>query len=66
LNTDQKLGAGSVLAVLGALGIVLFPLLGWTEIRSPWDFVLGFFFGVSAGLGVALSIWGMLERRSPG
>jgi hypothetical protein len=53
-----------MLATAGALGIVLFPLLGWTEVRSPWDFVLGFLFGLSGGLGVALAIWGMLERRS--
>jgi hypothetical protein len=64
VDTKSKLGFGSALATLGGVGAVLLPLLGWTEIGRPWSFLLGFVFGLSAGVGVALSIAGMLERRS--
>jgi len=64
MNTTQKLGVGSALAAIGGLGIVLIPVLGWSPVGSPWDFILGFLFGVSAGAGAALAIAGLLERRS--
>jgi hypothetical protein len=43
---------------------VLIPLLGLTAVGRPWAFLLGFVFGLSAGAGVALTIAGMLQRRS--
>jgi hypothetical protein len=64
LNTEKKLGVGSMLATVGAVGIVLFPLMHWTDVPSPWDFLLGFAFGLMAGVGAALAVWGLLERRS--
>ena len=64
LTSQQKLGFGSVLAIVGAFGIVVFPLLGWSELGRPWDFLAGFLFGIAAGAGVALSIFGLIERRS--
>ena len=64
MSTPQKLGVGSALAAVGGLGIVLGPVLGWSQVGSPWAFILGFLFGVSAGVGVALAIAGLLERRS--
>ena len=64
MDTRQKLAIGSCLATVGGLGVVLFPLMGWTEVGSPWGFILGFVFGMSVGVGGALSIWGLLERRS--
>jgi hypothetical protein len=54
---------GAALAVIGAAGITLAPLLGWTEVAGPWDFVAGFVFGVSAGAGVALAIAGLMQLR---
>jgi predicted ABC-type sugar transport system permease subunit len=63
VDTRNKLGLGCVLAVVGAFGIVVSPLLGWSQIKSPWAFLLGFLFGVSAGLGVALAIHALLQRR---
>jgi hypothetical protein len=60
---SQKLGWGACLAVIGTLSIVLGPTLGLTELGRPWNFLLGFVFGVVAGLGAALSVAGLLEVR---
>jgi len=64
VDSQQKLGFGSVLAVIGAFGIVAGPLFGWSSIDRPWSFLLGFLFGVMAGIGVALGISGLIDRRS--
>jgi hypothetical protein len=64
MNTDKKLGLGSMLAVFGAFGIIIFPILGWSKVPSPWDFILGFLFGVSSGAGVALAIHAMIQKRT--
>ncbi len=66
LSTQTKLGLGAVLSTIGALGIVLSLLLGWTAAPRPWGFLLGFSLGVAAGLGVTLAIAGLLERRRSG
>jgi len=63
LSTQRKLGLGSMLAALGALGIVLAPWLGWTEAPRPWGFLLGFLVGLISGLGGTLAIAGLIERR---
>jgi predicted ABC-type sugar transport system permease subunit len=63
IDKNTKLGLGSLLGVIGAIGIILGPLMGWSQIASPWDFLLGFLFGVSAGLGTALVVGGLLEKR---
>jgi predicted ABC-type sugar transport system permease subunit len=63
IATRTKLALGSVLATGGALGIVLSLLLGWSEASRPWGFLLGFADGVVTGLGAALSIAGLLERK---
>jgi hypothetical protein len=60
----QKLGAGSALSTIGALGIVLNAFLGWSEVGAPWSFLLGFVFGVMSGAGVALVISGLVDRRA--
>jgi len=63
---NWKLGIGACLSGIGALGIVLGSVLGLTELGRPWSFLLGFSFGVMAGIGVALSISGLVgQRRSP-
>ena len=64
MNTDKKLGLGGMLAVVGALGIIIFPVMSWPQVGSPWDFILGFLFGVSAGAGVALAIHAMILKRT--
>jgi hypothetical protein len=64
MDSKQKLGIGSALATMGGLGVVLSVLLGWDGIGGPWGFALGFLFGLSAGVGVALAVSGMRERRS--
>ena len=64
LDSRQKLGFGAALATIGGFGIVVLPLLGWSDVARPWGFVLGFLFGVAAGTGASLSIWGLIERRS--
>jgi hypothetical protein len=64
LNSQQKLAIGSVLAVIGAFGIVAGPLFGWSGIDRPWSFLLGFAFGVLGGIGATLAISGLIDRRS--
>lgn len=63
MNTKQKMGIGAVLAVFGGLGIILAPLLGATRLNDPWSFVTGLMVGLMAGMGVALSVWGLIENR---
>jgi predicted ABC-type sugar transport system permease subunit len=64
LNTQQKLGFGSVLALLGVAGIVIGSMLGFSSLAWPSSFLLGFVFGILAGIGVALSISGLIDRRA--
>jgi predicted ABC-type sugar transport system permease subunit len=63
MNTQTKLGLGSAMATVAALGIVLSLLLEWSAAPRPWGFLLGFVFGVLAGLGVTLAVTGLIERR---
>jgi predicted ABC-type sugar transport system permease subunit len=63
MSKQVKLGIGSVLSTFGALGIVLSLILEWTAAPQPWGFLLGFVFGVAAGLGATLVITGLIEQR---
>jgi branched-subunit amino acid permease len=63
MKSEKKLAFGSILGFLGAAGIILGPLLGLSELARPWSFILGFIFGLLAGVGVALSLSGFLEKR---
>ena len=63
MKSSSKLGLGSVLAVLGGAGIILGLILGAGDLGRPWSFLLGFIFGIASGMGVALSISGLLDRR---
>jgi hypothetical protein len=63
MNAQTKIGLGSALATLGALFVVLSLILGWYSNPSPWLFPLAFAAGVVAGLGAALAIGGLVERR---
>ena len=66
MSTQTKIALGSVLATVGALGMVLSLLLGWSAAPRPWGFLLGFVVGVLAGLGATLSVSGLIERRRGG
>ena len=63
MNTQEKLGVGSLLAVVGGIGIVMGVLDVWSGLGRPWTFLIGFAFGLCTGLGGALSIKGLLEYR---
>ena len=63
MSTDTKIGLGSALSALGALAIALSLLLGWTEAPTSWVLLLGFVVGLLIGLGAALTIVGLIERR---
>jgi len=63
MKSTKKLSLGSIFAILGAAGIIFGALLGFTELAGPWSFILGFIFGVLAGIGVVLAISGLLETR---
>jgi len=62
---NQKLGLGAVLGIVGALGITLGPTLGLADLGRPWTFLVGFAFGLLAGIGAVLSIAGLSGRRRP-
>jgi hypothetical protein len=65
MGNNKKLAIGSILAIVGAFGIVVVPLLGWpSRLDSPWDFILGFFFGICAGCGAAVSIYALIQKRA--
>lgn len=62
MSTQTKMALGSAMAAVGALGMVLSLLLGWSAAPRPWGFVLGFVVGVIAGLGATLAVSGLIER----
>ena len=62
---SRKLGIGACLCGIGALGIILGPALGVTDLGRPWSFLAGFTTGVIAGLGAALSVAGLAGMRQP-
>lgn len=64
LSSQQKLSVGCLLAVIGAIGIVVGALSGWSSFDRTWSFLLGFAFGVLAGMGATLAISGLIDRRS--
>jgi hypothetical protein len=63
MDTRTKLSLGSIMAIIGAFGLLLGPTLGATAFGSPWSFIAGFAVGVVGGLGAALAIAGLIENR---
>jgi len=59
----KKRGIGVMFVTIGGIGIILGTLLGFSDLDRPWSFLMGFLLGVIAGIGVVLSISGLLERR---
>lgn len=64
MNPEKELSIGAFLAVTGGLGTIFSVLFGAMDLARPWSFLAGFVFGLLAGLGAALSISGLLKRRS--
>ena len=62
---NRRLGVGACLAGIGALGIILGPALGVTDLGRPWSFLVGFITGVITGLGATLSVAGLVGMRRP-
>jgi hypothetical protein len=62
---NWRLGLGACLCAVGALGIILEPVLSVGKLGRPWSFLIGFTVGVLAGLGAALSIAGLAGLRRP-
>jgi hypothetical protein len=56
MDSRKALLIGAPMAVLGAAGMILAPMLGGTELAEPLPFLTGFLVGVVTGSGVALSI----------
>jgi hypothetical protein len=63
ITTRTRLGLGSALSAISALGIVLSLLFEWPEAPRPWGFLLGFVLGLLAGLGATLALSGLIELR---
>lgn len=63
MKSEKKISVGAFLAAVGSVGVILGFLLGAQNLAEPWSFLVSFALGVSAGLGVALSVSGLLERR---
>ena len=64
MNPEKELSIGAFLAAVGGLGTIFSVLFGAMDLARPWSFLAGFASGLIAGLGVALSISGLLKRRS--
>ncbi|UCH09348.1 MAG: hypothetical protein JSU61_08900 [Fidelibacterota bacterium] len=60
---QNKLTLGSIMALIGAAGLILGPVIGLAALGRPWSFIAGFVVGIIGGLGVALSVAGLIERR---
>jgi hypothetical protein len=63
MRPEKKLTIGAICAIIGGAGIIFGPLIGFSELASPWSFVLGFALGVLGGIGSALSLFGLYEMR---
>ena len=63
MKNRTQLAMGTVLATAGGLGIVLSLILDWTSLERPWSFLVGFGFGLAAGVGTALAVAGLCVHR---
>ena len=63
MDPRTKTSVGAVLAVVGALAMILGPTFGATTLGRPWSFLVGFVVGIIAGMGVTLAISGLIDMR---
>ncbi len=63
IDSSKRIALGSALATLAAAAIVLSTILGWSGAPRPWGFLLGFANGLLAGLGVTLTVSGLIDQR---
>jgi hypothetical protein len=63
MEYQTKLRIGAVLSIFGAVGIIVILVLGLDPAPAELRFVTGFFIGLIAGIGMALAISGLLNRK---
>jgi hypothetical protein len=63
MDARRSLGVGVVLVIAGGAGMVLAPTMGATRLPTFWGFATGFLVGIVAGMGVALTVYGLIARR---
>ena len=63
MKNRTQLAVGAALATAGGLGIALSLILDWTSFERPWSFLVGFGFGLAAGIGTALAVVGLCMHR---
>jgi len=63
LDAKQKIVIGGMLSTLGAIGIFFYILFGAPLSGHPIWVVSIFLIGVTAGLGMALAMFGLYESR---
>jgi len=63
MSKRAKLGFGSASTVIGALGFFLSIIFNWSDIASPWNFLLGFLWGILLGVGTALAVAGLITKK---
>jgi hypothetical protein len=63
MNPEKRISIGAFLAAFGSIGIIFIFLLSPPDLGRPWEFLIAFTLGVMSGLGAALSIHSLLERR---
>jgi hypothetical protein len=64
MRTKLKLGLGAPLTVFGALALILIPIYGLYHVNSLLELLTLTICGVATGLGIALSISGIIDLKS--
>lgn len=63
MKLEKELSIGAFLGTVGSVGIIISILFGAPDLARPWSFLVGFTVGVVTGIGVVLSLHGLIERR---
>ena len=64
MDTNKRPAVAVMLAAVGGLEIVLSMILDWTSLARPRSPLVGFAFGLSAGLGTAAgNLWALQEAK---
>ncbi len=59
MNSKRRLAIGSILTTFGAIGTFYSLLFGLHLLNGPFVFSIGFFSGVSVGLGSVLVLFNL-------